>query len=205
MTKETNKSKNKQSSELPDVTKQFLKDNQSSSKTTKSGKKKGGPYSETDRQKRRNEVYRLHFEYGYSALKISELMKINRNTINGDIQYWYSKVVKNWRASSPKFLVIKNIERLELQRTRLSEYLNNTNNLQEKLGIERMILDVESKISHTQLKLCNSMEKEHKLGTKWLNEWMKKNERNDRYISYGDLVRVPSKSYEKIRGLMKKY
>ncbi|KAG2472418.1 MAG: hypothetical protein NPMRTHETA2_1930003 [Nitrosopumilales archaeon] len=205
MSKDTNKSKNKQSSELPDVTKQFLKDNQSSSKTTKSRKKKGGPYSETDRQKRRNEVYRLHFEYGYSALKISELMKINRNTINGDIQYWYSKVVKNWRASSPEFLVIKNIERLELQRTRLSEYLNNTNNLQEKLCIERMILDVESKISHTQLKLCDSMEKEHKLGTKWLNEWMKKNQHNDRYISYGELVRVPSKSYEKILGLMKKY
>jgi len=205
MSKETNKSKNKQSSELPDVTKQFLKDNQSSSKTTKSRKKKGGPYSETDRQKRRNEVYRLHFEYGYSALKISELMKINRNTINGDIQYWYSKVVKNWRASSPEGLVVKNIERLELQRTRLSEYLNNTNNLQEKLGIERMILDVESKISHTQLKLCDSMEKEHKLGTKWLNEWMEKHGHNDRYISYSDLVRVPSKSYEKIRGLMKKY
>jgi len=205
MSKETNKSKNKQSSELPVVSKQFLKDNQTSRKTTKSGKKKGGPYSETDRQKRRNEVYRLHFEYGYSALKISELMKINRNTINGDIQYWYRKVVKNWRASSPKFLVIKNIERLELQRTRLSEYLNNTNNLQEKLGIERMILDVESKISHTQLKLYDSIEKTHKLGTKWLNEWMKEHGHNERYISYGDVMQVPNKSYEKIRGLMKKY
>lgn len=203
MSKETNESKNKQSSELPAISKQFLKDNQTSRKTTKSGKKKGGPYSETDRQKRRNEVYRLHFEYGYSALKISELMKINRNTINGDIQYWYSKVVKNWRASSPEFLVVKNIERLELQRTRLSEYLNNTNNLQEKLCIERMILDVESKISHTQLKLHDSIEKTHKLGTKWLNEWMKEHGHNERYISYGDLMRVPSKSYEKIRGLMK--
>jgi len=49
------------------------------------------------------------------------------------------------------------------------------------------------------------MEKEHKLGTKWLNEWMEKHGHNDRYISYSDLVRVPSKSYEKIRGLMKKY
>jgi len=203
MSKETNKSKNKQSSELPDITKQFLKDNQTSCKTTKSRKKKGGPYSETDRQKRRNEVYRLHFEYGYSALKISELMKINRNTINGDIQYWYSKVEKNWRASSLEFLVAKNIERLELQRTRLREYLNNTNNLQEKLGIERMILDVESKISNTLLKLCDSIEKKHKLGTKWLNEWMEKNGRNDRYISYGDLMQVPRKSYEKICGLMK--
>ncbi len=66
-----------------------------------------------------------------------------------------------------------------------------------------MILDVESKIGHTQLKLCDSMEKVHKRGTKWLNEWMKKNNRQDRYISYGDMMRVPSKSYEKICSLIK--
>lgn len=40
--------------------------------------------------KRQNEVYRLHFKRGYSAVKISEMMKINRNTINKDITYWYS-------------------------------------------------------------------------------------------------------------------
>ena len=200
---ELSKKSNGKSTKLPQVSKEFLNENQKCKTNSKSEKKKGGPYSKTDRQARRTEVYRLHFEYGYSALKISELMKINRNTINGDIQYWYSKVVKNWRASSPEFLVVKNIERLELQRTRLSEYLNNTNNLQEKLGIERMILDVESKISHTQLKLHDSIEKTHKLGTKWLNEWMKEHSHNERYISYGDLMRVPSKSYEKIRGLMK--
>jgi len=198
------KSKNTKSSELPKVSSEFLKDNQTCSKTiSKSRKKKGGPYSKTDRQARREEVYKLHFEYGYSALKISELMKINRNTINGDIQYWYRKVVKNWRSSSPEFLVIKHIEQLELQRTRLREYLNKTKSFQEKLAIERMILDVESKIGHTQLKLCDSMEKVHKRGTKWLNEWMKKNNRQDRYISYGDMKRVPSKSYEKICGLIK--
>lgn len=83
--------------------------------------------------------------------------------------------------------------------------MNKTKNLQEKLTIERMILDVESKIGHTQLKLCDSVEKAHKLGTKWLNEWMKENNRQERYISYGDLKRVPSKSYEKICSLMKNY
>jgi len=192
-----------ESGELPKVSSEFLKQNQSCKTKTKSRKKRGGPYSKTDRQKRRDEVYRLHFEYGYSALKISELMKINRNTINGDIQYWYAKVVKNWKKSGPEFLVIKNIERLESQRTRLRGYLNEAKNFQEKLALEKMILDVETKIAHTQLKLCSSMEKVHKLGTKWLNEWMEKNNRKDRYISYGDLMRVPSKSHEKIRRLLK--
>ncbi len=191
---------NKQSG-MPQISKKFIQENQ----THKNARKKGGPYSKADRQIRRKEVYRLHFEYGYSALKISELMKINRNTINGDIQFWYSKVVKNWDNSSPTFLVIKNVERLELQRTRLTEELAKTKDLKEKLAIERMILDVESKISQTQLKLCGSGEKVHELATKWLNDWMKENNREERYISYGDLMRTPAKSYEKIRSLMKKW
>jgi len=36
--------------------------------------KKGGPYSKDEREKRQNEVFRLHFEYGYSATKIADLM-----------------------------------------------------------------------------------------------------------------------------------
>jgi len=42
--------------------------------------KSGGPYSKDEREKRQNEVFRLHFEFGYSAVKIADLMKINRNT-----------------------------------------------------------------------------------------------------------------------------
>src|SRR5574338_502577 len=53
--------------------------------------KKSGPYTKDEKIKRQNEVYKLHFEYGYSARRISEIMKINRNTINGDIRYWYAK------------------------------------------------------------------------------------------------------------------
>ena len=52
--------------------------------------KNGGPYSRDDREKRQNEVFRLHFEFGYPATRIAELMNINRNTINADIKYWYS-------------------------------------------------------------------------------------------------------------------
>jgi len=100
-------------SELPQITSDFLDENEKLCQTV-SNSKKGGPYSKKERDSRREEVYRLCFEYGYTARKISELIKINRNTINGDIQYWYDKVVKNWNGMDPEFLVIKNIERLEL-------------------------------------------------------------------------------------------
>jgi len=56
----------------------------------KSKNKKGGPYSKKDRSLRIDHVCKLHFEYGYSAKKISELMEVNRNTINDDIKQLYS-------------------------------------------------------------------------------------------------------------------
>ena len=61
--------------------------------------KKGGPYTKKEQEERRDEVFRLHFEHGYSALKISELMKINRNTINEDIKYLYSQVTNEFDGS----------------------------------------------------------------------------------------------------------
>jgi len=200
---ELSKKSNGKSTKLPQVSKEFLNENQKCKSKSKSRIKKGGPYSKTDRQARRTEVYRLHFGYGYSALKISKLMKINRNTINGDIQYWYQKTLKNWKDSGPELFVIRNIERLELQRTRLVEQIEKAKNFQEKFAIERMILSVESRILQTQLKLSNSIEKIHKLSVTWLNEWMKKNKNRDRYLSYGDIMKVSDKKYEKINHILK--
>ena len=44
--------------------------------------KKGGPYTKKEQDERRQEVFKLHFEKGYSASKIFEMLKVNRNTIN---------------------------------------------------------------------------------------------------------------------------
>jgi len=90
----------------------------------RTSKKKGGPDSNDEKIKRQNEVHRLHFEYGYSARKISELLKVNRNTINGDIGYWYRKVAADYDFFNPEPYIIANIERLEAQRTRLRERLD---------------------------------------------------------------------------------
>lgn len=118
---------------LLQTTEEFIVENKNHFQKVNSQRRKDGPYSKQQRDKRREEVYRLCFEYGYSARKISELKKINRNTINGDIQYWYGKIVKNWNGLGPEFLVIKNIERLEMQKTRLVENLHRTKTQQEKI------------------------------------------------------------------------
>ena len=50
--------------------------------------KKGGPYTKKQREDRRDEVFRLHFENGYSAVKISKLLDVTRITIDDDVKYW---------------------------------------------------------------------------------------------------------------------
>src|SRR3989344_4922179 len=81
-------------------------------------KKRGGPYSSKDKISRRNEVYKLHFDYSYSARKISEVMNINRKTINNDITFWYSKVLENWDYPDPEVWLLTNMENLEVQKRR---------------------------------------------------------------------------------------
>jgi hypothetical protein len=181
------------------VTAEFIKENAE----TVQARKKGGPYSKQDRLARRNEVFRLHFEYGYSAVKIADIMKVNRNTITSDISYLYSQATKRWKSIDPSDWIIRYLERLDVQRSRLREEMDKTKNFQEKLGIERLILDVESKILQTQLKMLESVRQNHSLSIKWLNDWMKKNKYKDRYISYYDVCSVSEKSREKINKIIK--
>ncbi len=113
--------------------------------------KKGGPYTKQEQEKRRDEVCRLHFEYGYSAKKISELIKVNRNTINSDIKQLYLTLETNWEKSTSISLLQSHIESVLAQKRRLREALDNTEKFSEKLAIEKMILQVESKINQFQL------------------------------------------------------
>lgn len=62
--------------------------------TMPKSEKKWRPYPVQAKKTRRDEVFRLHFDYGYYARKIADMLKINRNTINSDIIYWYSQLQK---------------------------------------------------------------------------------------------------------------
>ncbi len=122
------------------------------SREFKSKNKKGGPYSKKDRDSRIDEVCRLHFEYGYSAKKISELMKVNRNTINSDIKQLYLTLETNWEKTSAVSLLQSHVASVLAKKRRLREELDNTEKLSEKLAIEKIILQVESKINQFQLR-----------------------------------------------------
>jgi len=120
---------------------------------SKLGNKKGGPYTKKQQEKRRNEVYRLHFESGYPAQKIAGILKINRNTVNSDINFCYSQLALDWKNQDGKKLIVKQLERFELQRSRLYEELEKCNVLSEKITVEKLILDIDQKISQIVTKL----------------------------------------------------
>jgi hypothetical protein len=60
----------------------------------------GGPYTKKEQEQRRSKVYNLHFEKGQSAVRISETIKVNRNTVNEDIKYWYSQIASDLKSSN---------------------------------------------------------------------------------------------------------
>jgi len=152
---------------------------------------------------RRNEVHRLHFEYGYSAMKISELMKINRNTINGDIQYWNEEILKNTSIFNPEHIVIVNLQRLEIQRSRLRELLDKVESFQEKISLERLIFDIDSKILHTFNRLTESKKRMMDYSTDRMNNWLKEKNIDERYMTLSDKIMISPKALEKINKIIK--
>jgi hypothetical protein len=164
--------------------------------------KKSGPYTKDEKIKRQNEVYRLHFEYGYSARRIAELMKVNRNTINSDIQYWYSKIVQKNESSDIDALIIDRIERLEIQRTRLREMLDKTDEFQQKITIEKMLFDIETKILQINVKIVNSTTRAHDLFVDYINKWMEEHKYDDRYVKFFDTIKVSDKASKRIKAII---
>ena len=164
---------------------------------------KTSPHTKSERKSRRDEVFKLHFEYGYSARKISQMMNINRNTINSDVSFWYSKLrVDNDKNSHDDWLN-KQLLRLETQRVRLRKELDSDITLQEKLQIEKMILDLDSKISSLIIKLESSRHTIHDFAVGFINNWMEEKGYKDRFMLSDDLYRIPAKAKDKIFELLK--
>ena len=163
-----------------------------------SQEKKGGPYTKDEQRKRLEEVYRLHFEYGYSARKIAEFLKVNRSTINRDVMYWYASNSNKWRHMDPTFFVMNQVERLELQRTRLRKQLDKVESFQEKIIIEKLILDIDMKIANLQLRVVESSKAMAKRFIDGINHNYEKEKSNKRVVSTDIFLEVSHKAQEKI-------
>ncbi len=184
--------------ELEKIGSDFIKEN---AKVPKQDIRKGGPYSKAQRSHRRNEVFKLHFDYGYSSVQISEMMKVNRNTINSDINFWYGRLSKEWNSYDAESWCMKQMHRMETQRTRLMEQLQQED-LHDTLAIEKMIFDIDTKITQTAIKIYPSKQSKLDLGVYLLNNWAKKHKLDVTYIKSRDLTKVKGKTGEKINKLL---
>jgi len=112
---------------------------------SKSRKKKAGPYTKKEQEERKIQVYHLHFEENKSAVKIAELLNVNRNTINDDIRYWHLQLANEFKAQDLTAKMTKQIQRMEFQRDRFLEGLDEVEELNEKIKLERFISDIDNR------------------------------------------------------------
>lgn len=165
--------------------------------------KKGGPYKKEDRQKRLDEVYRLHFELGYSSAKISSMMRINRKTISSDINLWYRKLGQEWHYMNTDSLFMRQLRRFEEQRQGLILMKKQDKSFAESLALEKMIFDIDYKIISFLAKSNWGDQMVNQELVRTLNEYSKKARLGTTWSTKADIIRTSAQTMEKINQLIK--
>jgi len=118
--------------------------------------KKGGRYTKKEQEERKIEVYHLHFEENKPATKIAELLNVNRNTINDDIHYWHKQLANEFKAQDLTAKMIKQIQRMEIQRDRMLDDLEEVESFDEKIRLEKFISEIDNRLTQLFSKMITS-------------------------------------------------
>lgn len=183
-----------------DVSPEFIDENKNLGKSMQN---RPGPRSKKDRFSRRQEVYRLHFELGYPAVKIADMMKINRNTINSDVKYWYSKLSRQFE-ERPLYAQMEKYQiRLESQRTRLLEELDkHKNELEERISIEKLVLEIDSRINTMVFKFCTIGMTVTNEATTIINNALEKANQKSAYYSLSELIPISKEKRDAVNKIL---
>jgi hypothetical protein len=152
---------------------------------------KFAPFTRAERKERRDEVYKLHFEHGMPALRIAELMKVDRNTINNDLKILYNKAIKDNNSDrSYDDLIAKQLLKLETERDRLGLYLSEVKDVNSKISIERLIADIDFKVIGVLDKLNQNIIQHYNAVIEHVNKIAKKENFKSRFTSLFELYRI---------------
>ena len=163
---------------------------------------KCGPQPSHQKKTRRDEVYKLHFEYGYSARKIATMIKANRNTVNSDISFWYGQMQKDEDKTSRLDWINKIFCRLEARRVRLMEKMEKTESLGDWLLIEKMINEIDIKTMQTLVKLESTSQANYDKVMKTVNEFLKENGYEERYVLWGQTISMSNENSAKVKRII---
>lgn len=85
------------------------------------------------------QVRNLHFEQGKSAAEIAKLLNVNRNTVNADIRRCHQHIGNKMNTLDITTMMSAQIQRMEIQRDRLFENLEESQSMAEKIKLEKLI------------------------------------------------------------------
>ena len=94
----------------------------------------------------------MYFQKGFSAIKIANELEVNRNTINQDVKFLRSDLTQKDQIKQAIWL-LEQKEHLEQQKDRLLELLEITKDFEQRLRVEKIILDIEGKITNLVIKI----------------------------------------------------
>jgi len=146
------------------------------------------PYPKHDRIKRRKEVYRLYFDLGYSGVEIADFMNKDKKTIYADINHILNTIHKEQNEFDYSAWFVKQLTRLEKQRGQLFRLLEkNKDDFNNTMSIQKMILDVDSKISSLVLRDKDVRDDHTKIMIRLFNEAVDKyNKDEDKKSKFSD-------------------
>ena len=140
-----------------------------STQTIEVENKNGGPYTKHEQEKRRSQVYKLYFEKGHSAIKISEELGVNRNTVNSDIRILLSQAFSHLGQDKVAGAILRQTERLEIQRKRIFDFLD-PKDFKKTITAEKILLDIDGKIASLLSRIDKSSKLEKFSATEEISE-----------------------------------
>mgnify|MGYP003334497418 CR=1 FL=1 len=106
--------------------------------------KLGGPYTKSEQEIRRDQVYEMYFQKAMSAVKIAAELNVNRNTVNSDIRFWMSEIGSKYGKNSKVNSILLGLEFLDSQKSRLTEKLVDLD-FESTYKLEKLIFEIEHK------------------------------------------------------------
>jgi len=164
--------------------------------------KTSGPFPKNLRMRRQNEVARLYIEYGYSARKIASVINVNRNTVNKDLRKIQNDFSETWSRFNPEGVLFKHYFRCESQRTRIRETLDKTTDISKRMSLEKMLLDIDSKMPMFLMKIYNSHERIFDSVIQYWNAHAAKNNLDLAFVTGKEITKVSSGARKQIREII---
>ncbi len=128
------------------------------------------------------------------------MMKMHRHTIESDIKFWNKKLASELFNADPNSFFMKQIKEFEAQKNRLIKKLDDKS--VNYTAIEKMILDVNSRLGLFLHKLFYNMECTQTEVLRQLNLVEVERESHARWIGKYEIFKTTKETQEKIRQIM---